>query len=111
MGQLPNNSKKYRLIQRETKMKRKNADSAQSHSEEGKNLNEPFLFRFAQPCISPARVQTRSDYIYDEAADLVRWLGAAHQPPAIEMAGENGPTTKKCDIEKGDDNKDRRMWQ
>ncbi len=75
------------------------------------HLTTPFLFRFAKPCISPGRTKTKDDYFYDETTDLVRWLGADHQPPAIETAGENGPKTKKCDIEKGDDNKDRRMWQ
>jgi len=76
----------------------------------GSHMNKPFLFRFAKPCLSPSRAQTRPDYFYDEETDIVRWLGAADHPPAIEIEGENGPPTKKCDIEKGDDNKDHRMW-
>jgi hypothetical protein len=74
-------------------------------------MNKPFLFRFAKPCLSPGRAKIMPDYFYDEDADLVRWLGTADHPPAIEVEGVNGPRTKKCDIEKGDDNKDHRMWQ
>ncbi len=72
-------------------------------------MNKPYLFRFAKSCLSPGRAQTRPDYFYDEEADLVRWL-REDCPAAIEIEGENGPQTKKCDIEKGDDNKDHRMW-
>ncbi|MDD1778664.1 MAG: hypothetical protein LUQ65_10900 [Candidatus Helarchaeota archaeon] len=74
-------------------------------------MNKPFLFRFVKPCLSPGRAQTRPDYFYDEETDLVRWLGAADHPPAIEIEEENGPQTKKRDIEKGEDSKDHRMWQ
>ena len=73
-------------------------NSVQLHLEEEKYLGPPFLFRFAQPCLSPSREQTNSDYVYDEDTDLVRWLGAAHHPPAIEVLGKDGPKTKKCDI-------------
>jgi len=74
-------------------------------------MKEPFLFRFAQPCCSPGRIKTRANYIYDDSMDLVRWLGAPNHPLAIEASGIEGPMTKKCDIEKGDDSKDQRMWQ
>ena len=30
--------------------------------------------------------------------------------PAIESKLDGGPTTKKCDVEKGEDQKDRRIW-
>ena len=74
-------------------------------------MEKPFLFRFARKCCSPARVDKRPDYYYDDSSDLVRFMGISNHPPAIDLSGQQGPKTKKCDIEKGDDNKDRRMWQ
>lgn len=72
---------------------------------------KPFLLNFAQPCCSPNRQTPNQDYYYDDLSDLVRRQGREDHPPAIETAGLGGPVTKKCDIEKGEDNKDRRMWQ
>ena len=76
-------------------------------------MKDPFLFRYLNNCLSPARVlpSAYAGYEYDESVDLVRWLGAENRPLAIEISGVNGPPTKKRDQEKGDDNKDRRMWQ
>lgn len=74
-------------------------------------MAKPFLLRFARPCTSPARASGQSDYAYDETIDMVRWLGDPTHPLAIRAHGNDGPTTKKADIEKGEDNKDRRMWQ
>jgi hypothetical protein len=51
------------------------------------------------------------DFVYDEATDVVRALGVEGFPPVIEVENAKGPLTKKCDIEKGEDNKDRRMWK
>jgi len=56
-------------------------------------------------------VQQETDFYYDERSDMVRSKTIACNPLAIDLSGEQGPKTKKCDIEKGDDNKDRRMWQ
>jgi len=70
----------------------------------------PFLFRFAKACASPSRVKPSKDYYYDELTDVVRWLGSHERPPAVLVANAEGPQTKKCDIEKGDDIKDQRMW-
>ena len=72
---------------------------------------QPFLLRFAQPCLSPGRAQTSPDFAYDDSIDLVVWLGDEGHPPAIDAAPEGGPPTKKADIEKGEDAKDRRMWK
>lgn len=72
---------------------------------------KPFLFRFARKCCSPGRVKSESEYYYDSVRDMVCFLGSPDRPAAIDLSGEQGPETKKCDIEKGDDNKDRRMWQ
>jgi hypothetical protein len=71
----------------------------------------PFLLRFARPCRSDAKAERKPDYVYDDVNDIVRWLGRADHPPAIVAAGEGGPKTKKQDIEKGEDQKDRRMWR
>ena len=35
---------------------------------------------------------------------------SAYQSNESENKPDNPPTTKKCDIEKGEDQKDRRMW-
>jgi len=89
-----------------------------SHSELFKSndwrlaMIQPFLFRFAQPCLSPERASKNPDYVYDESIDMVRWLGSPDHPPAIVAYGpENPPMTKKKDIEKNEDQKDRRMWR
>lgn len=71
----------------------------------------PFLVKFAKPCMSPGRATADSAYVYDEAEDMVRWTGDVNAPFAIDQAGTNGPMTKKADIEKGEDAKDRRMWR
>lgn len=70
----------------------------------------PFLMRFAVH----RRVRPESenrDYFYDESVDMVRWKGEPDQPLAIDRHGNSGPSTKKKDIEKGEDQKDRRMWE
>jgi len=76
-------------------------------------MKDPFLFRFMDDCVSPARVQSSdfAEYEYDENLDMVRWLGSTDKPPAIDVSGVGGPPTKKKDLEKGEDSKDRRMWQ
>lgn len=76
-----------------------------------KKVALPFLFRFAQPCLSPERKQQDEQYLYDDQTDMVIWLGHNLKPFAIDEAGASGPMTKKRDLEKGDDAKDHRMWQ
>ena len=71
----------------------------------------PFLLRFAQPCMSPGRATPDPNYVYDNEIDMVRWKTGPGSPLAIEMHGKPGPLTKKGDMEKGEDNKDRRMWR
>jgi hypothetical protein len=71
----------------------------------------PFLVSFAKPCVSPGRGSPNAEYVYDDEADMVRWTGHAAAPFAIDQAGTTGPVTKKADMEKGEDNKDRRMWR
>ena len=77
-------------------------------------MTQPFLCRYAKRCVSPERAPRDSNYAYDESIDMVRWLGSPDCPPVIEAWGPDGPDdppkTKKCDIEKGEDQKDRRMW-
>jgi hypothetical protein len=72
----------------------------------------PFLFRFAQSCLSPGRyVKPTDSYYYDQASSVVRWRNGIDDPPAVVAAGNTPPQTKKCDLEKGEDSKDRRMWR
>jgi hypothetical protein len=71
----------------------------------------PFLFRFLKKCVSPGRVNINNEYQYDPETDMLHWMVKPNKPAAIDEAGIGGPTTKKCDIEKGEDNKDRRMWE
>lgn len=75
-------------------------------------LATPFLFRFAQPCLSPGRYAEPTDsYYYDQVSCVVRWRNGIDDPPAVVAAGNDPPKTKKCDLEKGEDSKDRRMWR
>lgn len=71
---------------------------------------KPFLFRFAKPCCSPGRNTPNPEYYYDKSTELVLWSGITPHPPAIELSEVTGLPTKKADLEKGEDNKDRRMW-
>lgn len=77
---------------------------------------QPFLIRYAKQCLSPRRVSPNPNYLYDEEIDMVRWLGSSDSIPVVEAyilgAGpEDPPKTKKADIEKGEDQKDRLAWR
>lgn len=71
---------------------------------------KPFLLQFSEEAGSPPQSELDSEYYFDSEADILRWKAHPDNPPAIEVEGENGPKTKKNDVEKGDDNKDRGMW-
>ncbi|MHB8134578.1 MAG: hypothetical protein ACYDH1_10190 [Anaerolineaceae bacterium] len=79
---------------------------------------KPFLLRYAKPCLSPDRVSINPQFEYDEIIDMVRWLGLPDHPLIIDayklsLVGggpDEPPITKKADLEKGEDQKDRRMW-
>jgi hypothetical protein len=72
---------------------------------------EPFLFRFKKPCRSPNRSDLDVSYIYDPDLDMVLDVETIPPVPAVESPRKPGPRTKKKDIEKSEDQKDRRMWQ
>ena len=77
---------------------------------------QPFLIRYAKPCLSPNRVSANPNYLYDEDIDMVRWLGSSDHLPVIEAyllndGPDDPPKTKKADIEKGEDQKDRLTWR
>ena len=79
-------------------------------------LNRPFLVRFAKPCMAPNRVPQNPEYLYDENVDMMRWLGSPERLLVIDAyllsdGPQDPPVTKKCDIEKGEDQKDRLMWR
>lgn len=73
-------------------------------------MKNPFLLKFARTCTSPKRANATADYEYDESIDMVRSATDASKTLAIDIANNTGPMTKKADIEKGEDNKDRMMW-
>lgn len=70
----------------------------------------PFLFHFKMRCESSSVNALGSGFDYDHISDMV-YDGSALPPiPAIDSARNPGPITKKADVEKGEDKKDRRMW-
>ena len=75
------------------------------------DLREPFLFRFKQPCLSPNRASLGEGFQYDSVMDQVVAILDGQPVPAIDANLAKGPETKKGDIEKGDDRKDRWMWR
>ena len=50
-------------------------------------MAKPFLLRYAKTCISPERATKDPNYQYDEAIDMVRWLGDPDCPPVIKAYG------------------------
>lgn len=73
-------------------------------------FHEPFLLRFKQSCSSPDRNQPDKMFRYSEILAQVVTEVDGRLVPAIEAQVKEPPQTKKGDIEKGDDQKDRRMW-
>jgi hypothetical protein len=73
-------------------------------------VEEPFLFRFKKKCLSPNRAELDPSYCYDPSIDMVVDKQTDPPIPAIISPRVPGPTTKKADLEKGEDKKDRRMW-
>lgn len=79
--------------------------------EEG-SMPRPFLLQYMKKCLSPGRATASENYAYDDDIDMVCRLNVSGKPPAIYCQDDDcGPKTKKCDVEKGEDSKDRRMWQ
>jgi negative regulator of sigma E activity len=73
--------------------------------------HSPFLFRFKKECISPNRIRHSEEFYYDPELCQVMTIEGGRSIPAIESKKNKGPQTKKADIEKGEDQKDRWMWQ
>lgn len=71
---------------------------------------KPFLLQFAKEAGSPPEEELDSEYYFDPEDDLLHRRQEPDNPPAIEIEGEDGPKTKKNDVEKGDDEKDRGIW-
>lgn len=72
---------------------------------------EPYLFQFRRKCTSPRKFTLHSSYYYDERIDMVVDVENAPAVLAIVSNREPGPVTKKADIEKGEDEKDRWLWR
>jgi hypothetical protein len=74
------------------------------------NRVEPFLFRFKREVVSPSRAALKNnDEVYDESIDMLMVLEDGKWIYAID--GKERRKTKKCDIEKGEDQKDDRIWR
>ncbi|ACB75232.1 hypothetical protein [Opitutus terrae] len=71
----------------------------------------PFLLRYAKDCQSPGRVPKMSASYFDSDVDMLRASDLPGNPLLIEVPHLVEPKTKKADIEKGEDQKDRRMWR
>jgi len=71
----------------------------------------PFLFRFMKECVSPSRITHDDNFYYDPDLSQVMTMENGNIIPAIDSKKNNGPPTKKADIEKGDDQKDKWMWK
>ena len=72
------------------------------------NSDEPFLFRFKKIVVSPSRATGREKTFYDHSKDMMMVLENGRWILAID--GQEERKTKKCDIEKGEDQKDGRLW-
>lgn len=71
---------------------------------------EPFLFRFKKDVISPSRAALENDgELYNDSLDMMMVFEDGKWIFAID--GQVQRRTKKCDIEKGEDQKDSRMWR
>ena len=71
---------------------------------------EPFLFRFKKEVISPSRAALKSDdESYNDSLDMMMVFEDGKWIFAID--GKKKRKTKKCDIEKGEDQKDNRIWR
>ena len=73
------------------------------------NGPEPFLFRFKKECVSPRRAVLIEEYRYDSSLNIMLTYENGCWIPAMESRKPR--RTKKNDIEKGEDQKDRRMWR
>ena len=74
------------------------------------NRVEPFLFRFKREVVSPGRAALKNnDEVYDDSIDMLMVLEDGKWIYAID--GKEKRKTKKCDIEKGEDQKDDRIWR
>ena len=71
---------------------------------------EPFLLRFKKEVISPSRAALNSDdESYNNSLDMMMVFEDGKWIFAID--GKKKRKTKKCDIEKGEDQKDNRIWR
>lgn len=74
-------------------------------------MTSPFLLRYARPCNSRKTLLGGDASFYDVNSDMRRLRQGAATPLLIDVPAAQGPRTKKEDIERGEDKKDRRMWR
>jgi hypothetical protein len=70
---------------------------------------KPFLFRFKKEVVGPGRATLNEHTSYDESADMMIVFEDGKWVFAIDGTEER--KTKKCDVEKGEDQKDGRIWR
>lgn len=71
---------------------------------------KPYLFRFKKECVSPSRAASDDEDRYDHSLDMMMTFENGKWIPVLD-AEEPKPRTKKCDVEKGEDQKDSLMWR
>jgi len=71
---------------------------------------KPFLLQFAEKAGSPPTEELNAEYYFDSEDDLLHKRQSPDNPVAIDLDDEDGPKTKKNDVEKSDDSKDQGIW-
>ncbi len=72
-------------------------------------MEQPFLFKFKQPCSTKFEINNKIQYSYEN--EMVFLTNGSSNIPVIDSKGQNMPSTKKADLEKGEDQKDSLMWK
>jgi len=73
---------------------------------------QPFLLRFKRDVVSPNRAVAEDiAFEYDTNLDQVVFVEGGSRMLAIDPSCPKAPETKKADLEKGEDQKDKRMWR
>jgi hypothetical protein len=75
------------------------------------SYSSPFLLKFARPCNSRKALPKEDPSFYDYRTDMRRVHVGTATPLLVDAPEVRGPVTKKMDIERGEDQKDRRMWR
>jgi len=72
---------------------------------------EPYLFRFKKECLSPSRFTGNTDCQYDPRLQMAVTYENGRKILAIDSKLIKTRSTKKADVEKGEDQKDSHYWR